>query len=175
MPKRNPKKPPKKVGAPTLYHADEHPKAARAMVREGKSLWEVAQVFGVNESTITDWQNRHPEFAAQIALGYDDRTRDVEKALLDRAKGYSHPAVKIITVSGGQGMGSTVEQVPYTEHYPPDTEAAKFWLKNRKPAEWRDKQEVEHGGTLTLEQLVEQSLEAAPAPDAPGTALEKKP
>jgi hypothetical protein len=25
-----------------------------------------------------------------------------------------------------------------------------FWLKNRKPAEWRDKQEVEHSGGVTV-------------------------
>ena len=28
----------------------------------------------------------------------------------------------------------------------PDTGAAAFWLKNRKPDVWRDKQEVEHTG-----------------------------
>lgn len=29
---------------------------------------------------------------------------------------------------------------------PSDTTAAIFWLKNRRPAEWREKQEVEHTG-----------------------------
>jgi hypothetical protein len=29
---------------------------------------------------------------------------------------------------------------PYTEHYPPDTTAAIFWLKNRRRNEWRDRQ-----------------------------------
>ncbi|OES45244.1 hypothetical protein [Domibacillus iocasae] len=31
----------------------------------------------------------------------------------------------------------------------PDTTAQIFWLKNRKPAEWRDKREIEHGGEIT--------------------------
>lgn len=44
----------------------------------------------------------------------------------------------------------------------PDTTAQIFWLKNRKPEKWRDKQEIEHSGTmhnqvnlsgLTLEEL----------------------
>ncbi|WP_328707004.1 hypothetical protein [Clostridium sp. HV4-5-A1G] len=26
----------------------------------------------------------------------------------------------------------------------PNTTAAIFWLKNRKPGQWRDKQEIEH-------------------------------
>ncbi len=31
----------------------------------------------------------------------------------------------------------------------PDTTAQIFWLKNRKPAEWRDKQEINHSGETT--------------------------
>jgi hypothetical protein len=30
------------------------------------------------------------------------------------------------------------------EHVPPDVTAQIFWLKNRKPSEWRDVQNVEH-------------------------------
>jgi hypothetical protein len=53
--------------------------------------------------------------------------------------------VKILTVSDGGNEGSHVEQVPYIERYPPDTTAAIFWLKNRRPKAWRDKHEMEHG------------------------------
>jgi transposase-like protein len=31
----------------------------------------------------------------------------------------------------------------------PDTTAQIFWLKNRKPAKWRDKQEIEHSGGMS--------------------------
>ena len=31
----------------------------------------------------------------------------------------------------------------YIEHYPPDTTAALFWLKNRRPDRWRDVQRVD--------------------------------
>jgi hypothetical protein len=160
MPKRKkPRKPSKtKVGAPSLYRPEEHPKAARLLAANGKGIAEMAEAFGVERHTVGEWRAKHPEFAAAIALGMEDATDRVERALLERAIGYSHPAVKILTVSGGQGMGSSVEQIPYTEHYPPDPEAAKYWLKNRRPATWRDKQEVEHTGKLTLEQLVDASL-----------------
>jgi hypothetical protein len=30
------------------------------------------------------------------------------------------------------------------EHYPPDTTACIFWLKNRQPQRWRDRVEVQH-------------------------------
>jgi hypothetical protein len=33
---------------------------------------------------------------------------------------------------------------PYREHVPPDVTAAIFWLKNRKPDQWRDAWQLEH-------------------------------
>ena len=30
------------------------------------------------------------------------------------------------------------------EHYPPDTTACIFWLKNRQPGRWRDRVDVQH-------------------------------
>ena len=59
---------------------------------------------------------------------------EVAEKLFRRATGYSHEAVKIVADA------KTKEQhiVPYVEHYPPDTTACIFWLKNRRPEAWRD-------------------------------------
>ena len=54
-----------------------------------------------------------------------------------------------MSISDGNGEGSHVEIVEYTEHIPAQTVAQIFWLKNRRPAQWRDKQEVEHSGEIT--------------------------
>lgn len=35
-----------------------------------------------------------------------------------------------------------------TKHYPPDTTAAIFWLKNRKPNDWRDRKDITHDGEI---------------------------
>ena len=37
-----------------------------------------------------------------------------------------------------------------TKQVSPDTTAQIFWLKNRKPKQWRDKQVVEHGGEVSV-------------------------
>lgn len=67
---------------------------------------------------------------------------NVGRALYQRACGYSHKAVKIFA-----DMKTGAEKiVPYIEHYPPDTVACIFWLKNRRPDLWRDMSRVEHGG-----------------------------
>jgi hypothetical protein len=48
----------------------------------------------------------------------------------------------------------------------PDTTAQIFWLKNRKPKQWRDKQDIEHSGsmvnaTVDLSHLSDDELEKA--------------
>jgi hypothetical protein len=50
-----------------------------------------------------------------------------------------YDAVKIFCDKNGK-----VTRVPYVEHVPPDVTAQIFWLKNRKPSEWRDVQNIEH-------------------------------
>ena len=38
-----------------------------------------------------------------------------------------------------------------TKEVIPDTNAAKFWLMNRKPNEWREKQHVQHDGSVKID------------------------
>jgi hypothetical protein len=69
--------------------------------------------------------------------------------------------VKIMQ-SGGKEL-----LVNYVEHYPPDTTAAVFWLKNRQPDKWRDKTISEVSGPngnpieiadVTARELVERRI-----------------
>lgn len=150
----------RKEGRRSLYDPLEHPALARRVMGEGKTLGELAVIMEVDRSTMDEWRERHPEFSGMVKLGQMEASDKVERALFERAVGFRHPTVKPMVVSGGQGMGSSIEMVNLTEQYPPDTAAALAWLKNKRPAEWKDKQHVEHSGTLTLEQI----LAAASAP-----------
>ncbi|MDF7813618.1 hypothetical protein [Hymenobacter sp. YC55] len=69
-------------------------------------------------------------------------TPNVILKLYERAVGYSHPAVKFLTVSQGSGLGSSVEECEYTEHYPPDTAAAKLFVQLVEG--FKEKSETEH-------------------------------
>jgi hypothetical protein len=64
----------------------------------------------------------------------------VERSLYQRAIGYTYDTVKILKPAG------TTEPVivPYRRHVPPDVTACIFWLKNRRPDEWRDRQDQRH-------------------------------
>ena len=51
----------------------------------------------------------------------------MSSAVCSRANGYEHDEVDIRVVSG------EIVQTPIRKYYPPDTTAAIFWLKNRRP------------------------------------------
>lgn len=98
---------------------------------------EMARVWGVCEATVNNWKVEHFDFLESLQRGKDAADAAVAGRLYQRAMGYSHPAVKIFNDQGAPLV------VDYTEHYPPDTGACIFWLKNRQRAKWRDRQDVE--------------------------------
>lgn len=139
------KKKPTKAGRPSAYN-DEYAEQARKLCLLGATDREIGDFFGVSEVTVNAWKKQFPQFLKSMQAGKSAADANVANSLYHRALGYSHDAVKILTVSQGANQGSVVEEVPYTEHYPPDTAAASLWLRNRQPAKWRDKQEIEHTG-----------------------------
>lgn len=126
-------------GRPSEYR-DEYAEQARKLCLLGSTDEELADFFGVVPQTIYNWQASHPEFLESIKRGKMMADAEVADRLYRRALGYEHEAVKIF-----QFQGAPVE-VPYTEIYPPDTQAASLWLRNRQPKKWRDKQDVELTG-----------------------------
>lgn len=120
---------------------------------------DLANLFDVTEKTINNWKDAHPEFLQSVKEAKSLLDQHVEQSLYRRAMGWEHDAVKIIAVANGNNQGSSIEQVPYVEHYPGDTTAMIFWLKNRQPARWRDRQEIEHSGKVGLEAIVAGSMD----------------
>ena len=108
----------------------------------GATDQQLADAFEVSRSTISQWKTAHREFSDALKTGKARADAEIAHALFQRACGYSHPAVKIFASSDGR----PAQQVPYTEHYPPDTTACIFWLKNRQPGLWRDSHRLEHSG-----------------------------
>lgn len=129
---------PKHPGGRPSKFKPEMVEQAKKLCLLGATDREIADFFKVTESTIYQWKLHYPEFSQALKLAKEAADERVEKSLYRRALGYSHDAVKIFA----DPKTGAEQIVPFTEHYPPDTTAAIFWLKNRKPAEWRDRQEL---------------------------------
>ena len=130
-------------GRPTTYRP-EFVELARNYASLGATNFEIAGFLGVCQSTFYTWKSAHPDFAAALKVGADVADQRVEDALYHRALGYSHDAVKIHVVD------KAVVETPYVEHFPPDTQAASLWLRNRRPDKWRDKVDHEHSGGVNV-------------------------
>lgn len=107
---------------------------------------QMADFFEVSEVTLNAWKKKHPEFLKSLNAGKQQADSEVGQSLFQRAMGYSHPEEKVFCNKGEIVRADTVK------HYPPDTTACIFWLKNRQKENWRDRHEVtgDDGGPLSV-------------------------
>ena len=131
------------MSRPTKYKAEYCIQAAK-LCKLGATDKQLSDFFEVSEVTLNAWKQKHPKFLKSLKVSKAELDNQVERSLFQRAMGYSHPEDKIFNNNGVELV------VPTTKHYAPDTTACIFWLKNRKKEEWRDRQEVEHSGGLTV-------------------------
>lgn len=109
--------------------------------RDGLTEPQICQNMGIGISTLTEWKTKFPAIAASIKKGREPVDIQVENALLRRALGYDYE--ETITEVEDLGGGKTKKHVrKVTKHVPADTTAQIFWLKNRKPKQWREKMEA---------------------------------
>ena len=117
-----------------------------AWARDGLTDEQIAHNMGVAYSTLRVWRDKYSALSAVLKRGKEVVDIQVENALLKRALGYQYKEVKTEEYETEDG---TVKRVTTTvKEVVPDTTAQIFWLKNRKPDVWRDKQNVELSGEV---------------------------
>jgi len=162
-------KPPALRGRPETYDPDWHPRKAEELSRLGATMEQIASVFDVHVRTVWQWSNQHPEFNQSVKMGAGPADDAVERSLYQRAMGYETRETENLyemtevqdPVSGEVrvfrklvGVKEKVKSVA------PDTTAQIFWLKNRRPAEWRESYEhiVNDPDEVSSEQLAKQLM-----------------
>lgn len=117
-----------------------------AWARDGLTDEQLAAKIGITATTLYDWKNKYPVISEALKRGKEIVDVEVENALLKRAMGYEYTETRTETADDG-----TVKTIVMQKTMPPDTTAQIFWLKNRRPAVWRDKQQVEHSADKPFE------------------------
>lgn len=110
--------------------------------RDGLTDEQIAYNMGVSVASLYNWKNKYLEILEALKKGKEVIDR-LENALLKRALGYKYEEVTEEESEDDFKRKVVIKEVV------PDTTAQIFWLKNRKPAEWRDKQEINHSGETT--------------------------
>jgi hypothetical protein len=127
------------LGRPSKYKPEFAPIAAK-MCELGATDAELAAAFEVDTTTIWRWQSAFPAFCNALIAGKTAADNRVARSLYQRAVGYTFDSEKVFNHQG------TVVRAKTVEHVPPDPGAAKLWLCNRLPDEWRDTAKVEVTG-----------------------------
>lgn len=107
-----------------------------AHLRDGGGESGLCRKLGVKRAELRRCRRLHPELEELWQTNRCEVAERVEAALLRRATGYEEENGKAV---------------------PPDVRAAVFWLKNRRPARWRDS--AASGAERRSERSVELSAE----------------
>ena len=115
--------------------------------RDGLTDEQIAQNIGIARSTLSDWKNKCKDISDALKKGKEVVDLQVENALLKRALGYSYEEMtKELCKNIENGKQEMRITKVVKKEVLPDTTAQIFWLKNRKPEAWRDKQNLEVSG-----------------------------
>lgn len=135
------------IGRPTEFDPTCLPKV-KELAKDGATCVELADYLGVSVRTFYRWRSENREFRHAVKLGKAAADERVERALFAKATGFEHDSEKIFCSNG------EVTRVKTREIVPPSDTAMIFWLKNRKPKEWRDKTEVDIPGLTGLAERI---------------------
>ena len=97
---------------------------------------ELARFFHVDRDTWLVWVKHSEDLRDAIDEGFTKADARVAKAMLKRATGYSYDRQRLVIKKDGSS-----QIIDLVEHVPPDTAAGKFWLTNRQPRHWADRQD----------------------------------
>ena len=134
-------------GRPTKYHAPTHDVIVENLVRENKTMEEIAKIFEVNVSNVYEWQSKHESFREAIKRGREQLLDKVEYNMYQRACGIEYTEEKTIAEGKRGKDGKLVEgakmRVEKVKKYiPPDTGAGCFLLKTQRPDKYREIQNL---------------------------------
>jgi transcriptional regulator with XRE-family HTH domain len=133
------KKPGNKGGRPTKYDPSMADRAHELCRDAGLTDKQLGTAFGVDETSINRWKQEHEDFREAVLKGKDEfDTRHAEAALLKAALGYLYTEIYKELTDEGLIVTKTV-----TKQAAPNPTCLIFWLKNRNPQRWKDKQEHE--------------------------------
>jgi hypothetical protein len=161
------------TGRPTSYRPEYVARAALAC-EAGFTDKEIADLFGVHETTLYDWKLAHVDFCLALKIGKAPADNRVERSLFHRAVGYSY----IEEVSSVDKKTGEIYVEEVRKHVPPDVTACIYWTKNRRPEQWRERRNEDEApggnggiqisggfsGTVTVQKNGDQVSDPAPEP-----------
>lgn len=109
----------------------------RGWARKGLTNEQIAENMGINRDTLYDWQKKYPEFSDALKSTKEITVFEVENALYKAALGY-YVEESITTVTATGKAHTEIRK----KWIPPNTTAQIFYLKNKDPENWRERNDI---------------------------------
>lgn len=122
-----------KPNGPSKWGKIDPIKVAALAGKLGATEAELAAALDITPMSLGNWKRQSEKLFCTLKEAKAQADSKVEKSLFERAQGYTHKQVDFVVVKG------KLKKVETIKHYPPDTTACIYWLKNRRPDQWTEK------------------------------------
>lgn len=124
------------MARPSKYETHVAPRLTEIedWVRNGATDKEIWERLNISKRSFYEYKNEFSQFSHSLKKSKDFVDAQVENALLKRALGYHYNEVTKEFSDGDVKITKII-----TKEVVPDTTAQIFWLKNRRPEQWREK------------------------------------
>lgn len=132
----------KGVAKPKTIFSDTEQKLIVALYRSGKTDQEIADILGRQRQTFLK-QVDYNKLKTKVSQAKAEANEKVVDSVINAACGYEYKETRDEYAATQDGKtGRLVSKTVTTKHQPANMTAAIFFLKNRDPENWKDKQEI---------------------------------
>lgn len=111
--------------------------------RDGADNAGLAKLLGCGKTTLSKLIKNYPQLKELIKVTKKVADDRVVSALYKSALGYEVEETTTEVALNKDGTGTTTMVKKTKKHIASDTTAAIYWLKNRRPEEWTDRQKID--------------------------------
>lgn len=127
--------------------------------KDSYTIPEICSIVGISEATYHKWKLEKLEFSEAIKEASDKfdalLVSEAKKSLMKQIKGYTVIEQKVIK----NGTGKIIERTNTKKHFQPNTTAIIFTLVNRDSDNWKNRQNTEHSGEITINKISKEERE----------------
>jgi hypothetical protein len=163
-----PKGSPQKGGrkGTSKYDPERHLELVTVMARYGARDIEIATQLKITKKTFIIWKKEHTELAHAVrAAKFEFDSDNIERTACKCATGYFYTETtkELSKADPESGKQKLIVTKTVKKHVAANITAIIFWLKNRRKAEWSDKQQVDIPGLESLAEAIRKGRERAAA------------
>ncbi len=137
-----------------------------SLIREDSyTIAEICSIVGINKDTFYKWKETKSDFSDSIKKAQNDfdemLVAEAKKSLIKMIKGYTEQEKKTVTVDTGKRDDNNKPIIRVKEHsvidkhYQPNPTLIIFTLTNRDSDNWKNKQDNNISGDVTLKSDLE--------------------